>query len=241
MNKLITFVISAFAVVVSSVAGQDDTLIAFSTPGPDTYSDGTGVLNGESYAVIWTKEGSTFGGLTSEGKPVSDSDRIVLVAPLAKDAHCPLTVLSISADAMSGYENGTFSLYLLDTRVKTADGKTRLADRTEAGAPATVNSVGEAATDNGDGRIAAAARVKLGSVGVYTEIEPPAITAIRIDKATVTLTVKGMSPAADYFVVPASASGVVSPALDVKPQGDTFTFPRIGEESMFKVIGTRKF
>ena len=236
----IFFVVSML--IAGSVFGaQDDTLLTFSTPGPDAYADGTRVLDGESYAVVWTMTGSEFGGLTAEGKAVKETDRLVLVAPLAKEGRCPLTVLTISATAMAQYAGGDFALYLLDTRVKTEDGKTRLAKRGEDGAPETVNAVGEAASDAGEGRLVAASRVKLGAVGVRTEIASPTITAIRIENATVTLKVSGMSAAADYFVVPSTAPDAPAPALDVKPDGDTFTFPRPEGASFFKVIGTRRF
>lgn len=242
MNKLITCVISVFAVVVSAAAGQDDTLLTFSTPGPDKYADGSSVLNGESYAVVWTKDGATFGGLTAEVTVISENDKLVFIAPIAKDAHCPLSVLSISAEAMAQYENGSFSLYLLDTRVKKSDGKTALAPKTEKGVPETVNSVGEAAADRGDGRIVAASGVKLGAVGVYTKIESPVITAMKIESATIRLEVKGMSKAASYFVVPGDVSGNFAPAMDADQDEDGFTFPKPeAPASIYKVIGVRNF
>lgn len=223
-------------------AAQDDTLLTFSTPGPDKYADGSAVLNGESYAVVWTKDGATFGGLTAEGTVISENDKLVFIAPIAKDAHCPLSVLSISADAMSQYENGSFSLYLLDTRVKKSDGKTALAPKTEKGVPETVNSVGEAAADRGDGRIVAASGVKLGAVGVYTKIESPVITAMKIESATIRLEVKGMSKAASYFVVPGDVSGNFAPAMDADQDEDGFTFPKPeAPASIYKVIGVRNF
>ena len=115
MNKYIALICALFCSTL--FAAQDDTLLTFSTPGPDKYADGSAVLNGESYAVVWTKDGATFGGLTAEGTVISENDKLVFIAPIAKDAHCPLSVLSISAGAMAQYENGSFSLYLLDTRV----------------------------------------------------------------------------------------------------------------------------
>ena len=233
-------VIAALLVSSGLFAAQEDTLLAFSTPGPDFYSDGFRVLDGESYAVVWTADGAEFGGLTSEGKVVKDTDKVVLVAPLAKNARCPLTVLEIAAGRMPEYDGGSFALYLLDTRVRTADGKTALAPRKD-GAPETVNAVGEAATDDGEGRLAAAGRVKLGTVGVYTEIEAPSITAIKIENATVTLKVKGMSKAASYFVVPSETIGTSSPALDVKPVDDTFTFPQPADAQFFKILGVRNY
>lgn len=242
MNKISTLA-AAVLVAFGAFAGQQDMLITFSTVGPDTYSDGFRVRDGEFYALIWTENGATFGGLTVEGGTVKPTDKVVLVAPLAKEAHCPLTVFEIDEARKNAYTNGTFGLYLLDTRIRTAEGKTALSPRKD-GAPETVNAVAKAAEKPaaGDGKIAATSRVRLGDVGVYTEIPSPAITAIKIENATVTITVKDMTPAADYFVVPTSLRpGEPASALEVRPQGDTFVFPQPADSSMFKIIGTRKF
>ena len=240
MNKYIALICALFCSTL--FAAQNDTLLTFSTPGPDKYADGSAVLNGESYAVVWTKDGATFGGLTAEGTVISENDKLVFIAPIAKDARCPLSVLSISAEAMEQYKNGTFSLYLLDTRVKKSDGKTGLAAKTEKGVPETVNSVGEAAADKGDGRIVAASGVKLGAVGVYTKIESPVITAMKIESATIRLEVKGMSDAASYFVVPGDTPGSFAPAMDAERDEEGFTFPKPETPAAFyKVIGVRNF
>ena len=48
--------------------GADDTLITFSTNGaePDRYADGQIVLDGECYALVWSKDG-VFDGLKADG------------------------------------------------------------------------------------------------------------------------------------------------------------------------------
>ena len=56
-----------------------------------------------------------------------------------------------------------------------------------------------------------ATTVKLGEVGVYSEIEPPTITAMKIEGAAIRLEVKGMSEAADYFVVSGCTPGASAP------------------------------
>ena len=236
----------AAAVGLGASAASNDTLLSFSTPGADTYADGSRVLDGECYAIVWTPEGQTFGGLSSEARPVSGADRLVLIAPVAKSGRCPVTVLEIEAASASQYDGGTFGLYLLDTRIRTAEGKVVLAPFKD-GAPQLVNALGVAAeetTESADAKghgITAASAVKLGSVGVHTQIDAPKITAIRIDNATVTLTVDRMSPAADYFVVPGSRPGESAPALDAKAKDGTFTFPKPEGAPFFKVIGTRRF
>ena len=229
-------------------AAENDALLTFGTPGTDRYADGTVVMNGECYALVWTKDGTTFGGFTAECKPVSETDKLVLVAPLAKSGRCPTTVLELDAAAASQYDGGTFGLYLLDTRVRATDGKVSLAPFKD-GAPQLVNSLGaaadaEEAADASSGKAAslkASSAVKLGSVGFYTEIEVPTITSIHVENATVTLTVDKMNPTADYFVVPLVKPGEPAPALDAKPTNDTFTFPKPDGATLFKVLGKRKF
>ncbi len=97
--------IAALAALVSAAvfAGQNDLLITFSTPGPDKYADGSVVLDGESYALVWT--------------PNAGGDSLtVLLAPFAKGGKCQPTLFSIDESNVSKYDDGTWSVYLLDTR-----------------------------------------------------------------------------------------------------------------------------
>ena len=107
--------IAALVVLVSAAvfAGQNDLLITFSTPGPDKYADGSVVLDGESYALVWT--------------PNAGGDSLtVLLAPFAKDGRCDSTLFRIDESKKSQYDDGTWSVYLLDTRdfVNDVTGKT---------------------------------------------------------------------------------------------------------------------
>ncbi len=97
--------IAALAALVSvaAFAGTDDLVITFSTPGPDKYADGSVVLDGESYALVWT--------------PNAGGDSLaVLLAPFAKDGRCGSTIFRIAESKKSQYDEGTWSVYLLDTR-----------------------------------------------------------------------------------------------------------------------------
>ena len=57
MKKTIA-AICAFASAVA-VAGMNDLLISFSTPGPDKYADGSEVQVGECYSLVGTKADGT--------------------------------------------------------------------------------------------------------------------------------------------------------------------------------------
>lgn len=238
--------IAAAAVGIAATAMPNDTLLSFGTAGTDRYPDGTAVLDGECYAVVWTRDGAAFGGLTDKAETVSDDDRLVLVAPIARGGKCPQTVLEISADMMSSYEGGSFGLYLLDTRVRGEDGSISLAAQ-KGGVPETVNSIGAAAeagaspADFVGNEICSATPVSLGTVGVHTQIASPRITAIRVEGDIVTLEVDGMSPAAEYFIVPVAQQGEAAPVVDAKLENGAFTFPRTEVGSMYKVVGAHRF
>ena len=116
MKKIL---IATCAAVASAAvfAGMNNVVISFSTPGPDKYSDGTFVEDGECYALVWTPSGSEFAGIGTNGAAEGDS-KIVLAAPLAKDRKCPSVVFEIDEDYVNAnYPNGTWSVVLLETRV----------------------------------------------------------------------------------------------------------------------------
>ncbi len=241
--------LAAAAMCGAALAAANDTVVSFSTPGVDRYADGTRVMQGESYALVWTADGATFGGLSADCTPLAQTDKVVMVAPLAKRGRCPVTVVEINAEDAKSYEGGTFAVYLLDTRVKGADGKVTLAAYAN-GLPRVVNSFGASGAEKDAtsaagvaGGIGASAAIRLGDVGVYTQIESPQITAIEIRGAKIRLQVKGMSPAAEYFVVPGSTPGSFAQAMDAEADEDGFTFDRPEDRSatFFKVIGVRKF
>lgn len=72
----------ALAVAHAFAGNAADTLITFSTcgAGPDRYADGEAVMDGECYALVWSKDG-VFEGLQADGVPVDANDKVVLVAP----------------------------------------------------------------------------------------------------------------------------------------------------------------
>ena len=58
MKKLLfTMVVAAFG---AAFGAANDTILTFSTQGPDTYGDGSTVLDGERYALVWVKDGTAF-------------------------------------------------------------------------------------------------------------------------------------------------------------------------------------
>ena len=118
MKKTITF-LAAAVLCGAAFAAANDVLITFSTKGPDKYADGAAVLDGECYALVWTHTNAVFQGITVTGEAVGsqEENRVLCIAPLAKDGHCREVVVEVNkvlADLYAG--SGTFSLHLLDTR-----------------------------------------------------------------------------------------------------------------------------
>ena len=100
-------------------AGADDALITFSTNGaePDRYADGEVVLDGECYALVWSRDG-VFEGINVDGTTVDPADQVVLVAAVAQNGHRPEVVFQISAERAEALAEGKYGVVLLDTRVK---------------------------------------------------------------------------------------------------------------------------
>ena len=231
----------------------NDTVLVFSTKGPDTYGDGSTVLDGERYALVWTKDGTAFAGLTADCKPLADTTKVIAVAPLAKGGKCPETVFEIDADYAETFKGGSFALYLLDTRVKGADGKVTLAS--ESGGegtrrPTTVNAAGVASlggdavrTETGAVGSVKAGAVSLATVGVYAKIGEPKITAMKVEGAAIELKVSGMSAAADYFVVHGTTPGDVAEKLEttVVDRETLKAAKPASAAGFFKVLGVRLF
>lgn len=243
--KIFTMAV-ALGLAMASWASANDALLTFSTPGPDKYADGTTVLNGECYALVWTANGAKFAGLNADGTPVADTDKVVLLAPLAQDGACPRTLFQIPADLADQFDGkGTYGVYLLDTRVKAEDGTTKLAG-IKNGKPLAVNAlatVGDSTTAStmavAEMKVAATA-VGGASVTAQTLVADPTITGIEIKGATVKVSVAGMSPIATYQVVTGGEPGSVVQKIDVKAKENTFEFTK-PEGRFFKIIGTRNF
>ena len=199
MKKLMTM-IGAVGLAFAATAAMDDALLTFSTVGPDKYSDGTTVLDGECYALVWTADGATFGGIAADGTAVAETDEIVLLAPVAKDGHCPDVLFQIPAAQVD--KGGTFGVYLLDTRVKAEDGTV---------APAGLNAAGKLTLVNGYGLATEATKVAKATSGgaksvaekgtsgqvvaagaAAPKVDQPKITSIKIEGDYVRLTVQNL-------------------------------------------------
>ena len=196
MKKTITL-FAAAALSGAAFAAANDVLITFSTKGPDKYADGSYVLDGERYALCWSKDFSQFS-IGANG--VATGGKIVLSAPVAKDRRCPTIVFEVNAKkAATEYAGGSYAVYMLDTR-KYADGQVvGLAGGTSA-----VNASGAVGAELkvGVGNVASLATSSAASAGTGTavpaDVPQPEITGIRVLDGNVYVTVKGTVPFLAY-------------------------------------------
>ncbi len=215
----------------SAIAGIGDKVVRFSTSGTDRYVDGSVVVDGECYALVWSPAGSTFGGFNADGTAASDNDFVVLAAPLAKGGKCRDTLFQIPAEEYAELEGGNFAVCLVDTR--NANGAP--AGVTEKSLPARVNRWGlieSGITVQSAGSIspllASSAKTTLRSSAsgcvyasrlssVPASTKQPKITGMEFDGGRVRLTVEDTVPYLTYNV----ASGDSPDALVEDELGST--------------------
>ena len=187
----------------SAFAGTpEDEIVHFSTVGPDLYADGTVVLDGESYALVWSADG-VFEGFSADGAPLDPADRVLIVAALAKNGRLPEGFFEVPASMARELQGGVYGIWMLDTRVQTPDGS--VAPRPAVNnVPALVNAYGEVV----DGRTTCGAKTAPGFRAMGADdsepvvaavaaqapegVEQPLVKAIRIDDDRAVLTVENL-------------------------------------------------
>ena len=197
-----------FALMTAAVfAGAENNLaINFSTPGPDKYADGTTVLDGEYYALVWTAADGT--------------QKLVRYAGLAKDGKCPPVVFIVPENEASA-GSGTWGVYLLDTRVfaTDAEGKTVVTGLARSISGENVKVAIRDGISGSAGTIATADASEAVSPESYNldalGVPVPVVTKIQIENANVVVTVANTVPFVGYtlqsgddvtsFSVPADA------------------------------------
>ena len=196
----------------ASFASKDNVVITFCSQGPDTYADGSKVLDGETYALVWTPAGATFQGFAADGSAVVPS-KVVLKAPVAKDGKCPFIKYEIDEGyADTNYKGGTWAVYLLDTRTfaatLSADGKPQA---TGAFGKA-VNGYGEVMTAKTSvGFVSADGAAAVGAGLMPTDKGEVKITNIELKDGKVFITVSGTVSSAAYAVAEGETPNAILP------------------------------
>ena len=114
MKKLICAMLVA-AASAAFADGDDNIAVLVSTTGPDCYQNGATVLDGECYALVWSRDG-VFEGFTADGAPIDTNDCVVNVGAVAKDGRCR-AAFEVSASLADKLAGGVYAVYVLDTRV----------------------------------------------------------------------------------------------------------------------------
>ena len=172
--------------------------VQFSSVGPDTYADGTTVLDGEVYALVASKDGA-FKGLKADGSLVDPvNDTLVGMAPLAKDGRCTPVVFTLPERV-----GGNLAVYLLDTRVQAnVGGQPKVAGLKTDGTPAAVNSyvAVQSAQAGSAAHVAAVSGKDAAPTAVPGDVPQPVVTGIRVVGAKVFITVANTVPYLQYTV-----------------------------------------
>lgn len=117
MKKFVTMMLIAVASMAFAGSTSDTVFMVGTNKGEfDTYSDGTPVNDGEKYALVWTTNNVEFAGFNCDGTLVDSINSKVIVYIPAKNNHLKKTLVQISSNFHN--PNGTYSMHLLDTRVK---------------------------------------------------------------------------------------------------------------------------
>ena len=224
-----------------------DARISFSTKGPDRYADGSVVMDGECYALVWSSDGK-FDGFAANGECIDGYDRIVLMAPVAKDGRCPPVLFQVPQAEAEELAGGQYAVYLLDTRIASGDTvrpcgtvNGKLALMNGYGATSANLAVGalnskkaeEIAEDKAEGQIASVL------AAVPADCAQPRIKSMRIDGDNVFLTVENLkgfmrvSSGSDL-----SASDTASAAVETNGGDEdvTLVMRKPGNSGFFKVI-----
>ena len=206
MKKIIAGIVMIAGLAVFADAAN--TLIYFRTVGPDTYADGSTVLDGERYALVWSQDGN-FGGITAECTPVREGDRIIAVLSAAKGGCCPMAVYQIPSNEAPS--SGVYEVYLLDTRVLDDKGEFSGFSPWNGNKPSVVRKASSAvssyaAKTAGEGPAQNESSESSASTAIATAVPTaaqgtkPEVTAIKVDGPNVYITVKNTLPFLEYNV-----------------------------------------
>ena len=200
-RNIVAIACAALAGLAASAVGVEDALVSFHTVGPDCYADGTVVQDGECYALVWSRDG-VFEGLTASGAPIDPADRVVLVAPMAKNGRCRDVIFQVPAELVDELAGGVYDVLLLDTRVN-KDGEV-VPQGTVAGNLALVNGYGTVADavtvtkgasgqpGETDGAVTDGGRAVASASPAPANLPQPRIKHIRIEGDNVFLTVENL-------------------------------------------------
>ena len=244
MKKLFAGLFTMLAL--GAFADANDVTIYVWTNGPDKYADGTTVLDGERYALVWSA--GEFAGFQADGALVNASDRVLEIAALAKNGKCSDYIFAIPYTTYdTELKGGNFYLYLLDTRVFAEDGSSTFAAQESMTKISAIAGSAKVGATIKVSALAAQASAKAGEVTASETALPAdapasAIKSFRVDSAAQLAYIEVENTAAylRYGVESGEAPDKLADdsAAPRNGNGGTITIvkPVTGDSGFFKVI-----
>ena len=223
---------------------KDQLTLAMSTPGPDTYADGSPVLVGETYLLVYVKQGAVFGGVQTDGSLVDPLNNVIVTSGQAVEgAKCGYKAIQYPAATYP--EGGSWVIVVLDTRK--ADGT--LGGLVAAQGASAASGAVSALSLGAAGGTAAAGLSAADPAPSPAGTPQPEIAAVQVGDGRVNLRIKNFSDTALYEVQSATslnggwqtvASRVQATTQSIV-QGDAGAelrtdVPAVGTVRFFKVI-----
>ncbi len=248
MKTAALMLLSVILCGIARSADVRDVCIDFSTQGPDRYSDGSVVLDGECYALVWSADGN-FEGFTAAGECVDTNDCVVIIAPVAKDGRCPKTLFQIPIEQAKALKGGRYSVYLLDTRVAAAEGASKRRGTTAKpklvnGYGAVTSAVSISSADSSTDSMPESTTEAGGQIASSLSAAPkntvqPKVKGLRVENGTAYLTVENLKgfmrvqsgKSAGHFESTGAATETSGESADI-----TLTAPAEGSSGFYKII-----
>jgi len=207
MKKKMAFWAAAFACA-TAFAGMNNLRIMFSTPGPDTYADGTEVKAGERYALVWKANAQAEFSIAADG--TTSGGDVILVYPTREDGHCTPVLFQADEGWMKekGYNTGSWSVYLMDTRLADGGYSKLGAD----GLPTVVNASGvaTAAVDVQGSATPSGTVASADQTALPDGVTDPVVQSIEFDAQFVYVTVTNTFSSLQYTLASGDEPGSLS-------------------------------
>lgn len=242
MKKTMVGMMMAMAGALAFAAEQNDFRLTLSTKGVDSYAAApkTAVLDGEFYALVWTKDAATPVVFNADGTVKGEAE-LVVSGPWAKGGKCGYVLHQIPAADMARYAGGTFRLVALDTRK--ADGTLAGYDRDADGYahPKMVNGYSVVCAMTSDAAILSSvldlsAPILISQASEVPEGTPqPVVTGATLREGAsgreFVIRVKGTSPYLNYTAAAVFAGGKAENGEAEKVEADSSPLVKDGTSS----------
>ncbi len=115
MKKALFSMMTLLLGVTAMAADLEQLTLSISTPGPDFYADGTPVLTGETYLLVYVRAGAAFQGVLTDGTLADPVNNLIVTKGVAvAGSKCGFKAIQYPADLYPS--GGSWVIVLLDTR-----------------------------------------------------------------------------------------------------------------------------